>query len=261
MCPIRLAALSIVALLSVVTGYRVLEMLLARRGAGVVAWTGTRPDLRGLKLFSIGLMACGAAFGLVFLVALSTGVIKVASVEGVGLRFWLLARFVLIWAVAEEIAFRLLALNGLVVLLRSRWQAIAWGALLFGALHACNPSASLIAILGNALGGVLYGAAYLLHRSIWLPIGLHVGWNLFQGPVFGFPVSGNDRSALIHQEAGVPRWFAGSPYGPEADPLGFLIRLLLIAMVVIWWRRTAGWAAAAARDTEGRRDPGRLAQP
>ena len=38
--------------------------------------------------------------------------------------------------------------------------------------------------------GVLLGLAYAATRSLWLPIGLHFGWNFTEGGIFGASVSG-----------------------------------------------------------------------
>lgn len=40
-------------------------------------------------------------------------------------------------------------------------------------------------------GGML-GAAYIGTRSLWGPVGLHVGWNFAAAGIFGTEVSGND---------------------------------------------------------------------
>nr|WP_141810786.1 CPBP family intramembrane glutamic endopeptidase [Nocardia bhagyanarayanae] len=40
-------------------------------------------------------------------------------------------------------------------------------------------------------GGTLTAAAYVATRSLWLPIGLHFGWNFIQAGVFGVTVSGS----------------------------------------------------------------------
>jgi hypothetical protein len=55
---------------------------------------------------------------------------------------------------------------------------------------------------------------------LWISIGLHIGWNFFEGPVFGFPVSGLETTALlIHSDTG-PALITGGSFGPEA---GFIV--------------------------------------
>ena len=72
------------------------------------------------------------------------------------------------------------------------WVALVLSALFFGLLHAGNPNATWAAALGLSLqAGVLLAAAYMVSRSLWLPIGLHWGWNAVQAGVVGGTVSGH----------------------------------------------------------------------
>jgi len=93
-----------------------------------------------------------------------------------------------------------------------------WGvvlsSLIFGILHMLNPSASWVSTLGIVLAGLFLACGYLGTRQLWLPIGLHIGWNFFEGPVFGF--SG-------------PDLWTGGPFGPEAG----LIVLPALALGVL----------------------------
>jgi hypothetical protein len=48
-------------------------------------------------------------------------------------------------------------------------------------------------------------------------MGLHTGWNFFEGTVFGFPVSGiGDFPRLLHPAISGPALITGGPFGPEA---------------------------------------------
>ncbi len=52
------------------------------------------------------------------------------------------------------------------------WVALVLSAFFFGLLHAGNPNATWAAALGLSLqAGVLLAAAYMVSRSLWLPIG------------------------------------------------------------------------------------------
>ncbi len=229
---LRVSTLAVAGVCALVTLTFLWSLLLRRGWRSLVEWVGARIDCTAPIYLLADLLAACLAFSVVFFVEWSTGVIEVLSIQLHSHQLVALAAYILAVAAAEEIVFRMLVLNGLVLIFESRWQAILLGALLFGAVHASNPSASAISLLGNSLGGVLYGAAYLRHRSIWLPLGLHAGWNFFQGPVFGFLVSGLDLRSLIVHAPAAKSWFAGSAYGPEADPIGFLARSLLIVAVL-----------------------------
>jgi membrane protease YdiL (CAAX protease family) len=121
-----------------------------------------------------------------------------------------------------------------------RALAILLSALAFGCIHLSNPGASLLSVLGNSLGGVMYGVAFLCGGSLWLAIGLHFAWNFVQGPLLGFPVSGMAAGGLQQVHDVGPAWLSGGAYGPEAGLAGIAFRFVIVALVLLWlksaWR-------------------------
>ncbi|MEW5870572.1 MAG: type II CAAX endopeptidase family protein [Chloroflexota bacterium] len=107
---------------------------------------------------------------------------------------------------------------------------LPWGwvlsSLVFALLHLANPGATLLSTLGILAAGLFLGYAYLATRQLWLPIGIHIGWNFFEGVVFGYPVSGYHVFHLISQQVNGPALFTGGDFGPEAG-LVLLPALLL----------------------------------
>lgn len=101
----------------------------------------------------------------------------------------------------------------------------------FGLIHLINPGATWKSTLGVAVAGAFFAFAYLRTRQLWLPIGMHIGWNFFEGPVFGFPVSGMETTRLLlHEETGPEMWTGGG-FGPEAGLVvipGLLVGLVLV---------------------------------
>jgi membrane protease YdiL (CAAX protease family) len=79
--------------------------------------------------------------------------------------------------VATEIALRYLALRGLEFL---TGPVVAAGitALLSGAVHLASPSGTPLGGVAAAAAGFMFGAAYLATRTMWLPLAIHIGWNL-----------------------------------------------------------------------------------
>ena len=66
------------------------------------------------------------------------------------------------------------------------WPALVISAALFGVVHLGTPNATLYTALVISLeAGLLLGAAYVLTRRLWLPIGIHFAWNFMQTGVFG----------------------------------------------------------------------------
>jgi membrane protease YdiL (CAAX protease family) len=83
---------------------------------------------------------------------------------------------------------------------------------------------------------LFFAYAYLRTRQLWLPIGLHIGWNFFEGTIFGFPVSGTTSYQLIHQSVSGPEIITGGAFGPEAGLILLPALLLGTAMVIILTR-------------------------
>lgn len=54
----------------------------------------------------------------------------------------------------------------------------------FGLLHLLNSNYSWLGLLNATFAGIMLSAAFIKTRSIWLPIGLHFGWNLMLGLMF-----------------------------------------------------------------------------
>lgn len=117
--------------------------------------------------------------------------------------------------------------------------AVAFSSLFFARSHLGNPNFSIVSLIGlivSLIGLTLSGAflayGYTSTQRLWLPIGLHIGWNFFEGVVFGFPVSGlNIPRLLIHSVEGPILW-TGGQFGPEAGLI--LLPALAIGAFFIW---------------------------
>ena len=138
--------------------------------------------------------------------------------------------------IVEETLFR-----GLLFRLSSKllgtWGALLFTSALFGAAHAFNPGATISSSLAIALeAGVLLGAAYAATQRLWLPIGLHIGWNFTEGSVFSMSISGMAKSAGLFQGSlSGPRLLTGGQFGPEASIVAVIICL---AAALYFIRRT-----------------------
>jgi uncharacterized protein len=119
---------------------------------------------------------------------------------------------------ARGILFRLLE-QGL-----GTWAALLLSAVLFGLGHLPNPGATVLSSLAIALeAGVLLAAVYVATRSLWVPIGLHTAWNLFEGPVYGARVSGLTLPSVLSANFPGPVWLTGGAFGPEAGVAALLL--------------------------------------
>ena len=115
---------------------------------------------------------------------------------------------------------------------------LPWGVLLsaaiFGGLHLGNPNASWVSALGVFLAGLFLTYAYLRSGQLWLPIGLHIGWNFFEGVVFGFPVSGMESYHLVRMVVDGPVSWTGGSFGPEEGLVVIPALLLGTGLVFVY---------------------------
>jgi membrane protease YdiL (CAAX protease family) len=157
----------------------------------------------------------------------------------------LLVLWVLAWAaMLEEVAFRGYPFQKLVAALYpvdrsihmpSGTSAIVVLSILFGAGHLNNPHATLFGAANTVLVGILLSIAYLRTRSLWMPFGIHFGWNLTLGMIFGLPVSGiTSFSVIVKGVASGPHWLTGGDYGIEASATASMIILLGILLLVMF---------------------------
>lgn len=125
--------------------------------------------------------------------------------------------------------------------------AVVLSSAIFGLAHGANPNVSVIAVLVIVAAGVFFAFAYLRTGQLWLPIGIHIGWNFFEGPVFGFPVSGIQTERLLQTTHVGPELFTGGAFGPEAGLLGLVAVLLGIVLVHLYSRRFSAAQPAERR--------------
>ena len=139
-------------------------------------------------------------------------------------------------ALLEELAFRGYPFQRLVEAIRPL-GAIVVISIFFGAVHLGNPNAGGIlgwGFFNTILVGVLFAYAYLRTQTLWLPIGLHFGWNFFLGVVYGLPVSGlRDFSVVVRSTAAGSPLLTGGAYGIEASLTGTVV-LILGFLLVAW---------------------------
>lgn len=134
-------------------------------------------------------------------------------------------------ALAEELVFRGYPFQHLEKASGSI-PAVAIFSLGYGLLHLHNNGADFWAVTNSVLIGVLLSIAYLRTRALWLPWGIHFGWNTTLGLLFGLPVSGFHYYNLMrYTQPYGPKWLTGGSYGVEASITGCGAILLGILVV------------------------------
>ncbi|MEN6520707.1 MAG: type II CAAX endopeptidase family protein [Armatimonadota bacterium] len=124
-------------------------------------------------------------------------------------------------AVFEEIAFR----GYVFTVLSHTWgvtAAVVGSSLVFSLLHIIkHPKMPLIFTLNAFIFGVVTAQARLMTGALWASIGLHFGWNLAMGPIYGLPCSGRVYDGgLVECQVEGPDWVTGGLYSPDAGIIG-----------------------------------------
>lgn len=143
-------------------------------------------------------------------------------------------------AVAEELLFR----GVLFRIIEERtgtWIALALTGVVFGAIHLANPDATVWGATAIAIeAGFMLAACYAATRNLWVPIGLHFGWNFAAGGIFSVVVSGNGESkGLIEASTSGPVALSGGAFGPEGSLYAVLAGVVL-TVVFLWLAKRRG---------------------
>lgn len=212
----------------------------------LVRWTERRrarelAPLRGLPLAIGGVLFGFALFSIVYAVLWAMGV---AQWHGLSSQFTVTVALVMAVcaAIGEELAIR----GGVFRILEDSFGtaiALILSAGLFGLLHALNPGATRASDLAIALeAGVLLGAAYAVSRNLWLPIGLHFGWNFTEGGVFGAAVSGGGGGkGLVSMPLSGPALLTGGAFGPEASIVAVAVCCAAALVLIVLTVRRGRW--------------------
>ncbi len=144
-------------------------------------------------------------------------------------------------AVSEELIFRGAVFRIVDERLGTAAALLISGAL-FGLVHALNPGATLFSTIAIAIeAGALLGMAYAAARTLWLPMGLHLGWNFTEGGIFGTAVSGSQSHGLIKSVLSGPTIWTGGAFGPEASVIAILVCVVATAVIGTWTVRQRRW--------------------
>ena len=212
-------------------------------GTFVIVWIFRRwvdrESFRSMGFYSSGILresVAGLVLGAVILSAGFTILIFLGEIQWVGTKLQLvdfLSAFLLfvVIAITEELFCRGYILNNLMKSMHP-FRALLVSSLFFSLLHFANAHYSWISFLDLLLAGVLMGLPYIYTKSLWLPIALHFSWNFFEGPVFGFEVSGNTTYSIMTQSRPADTFLNGGSFGFEGSV--FSIVFQLIAIFFLW---------------------------
>jgi CAAX protease family protein len=200
---------------------------------------GFRPDRRALLDVLVGFLITGVVMAMIFAIEAGVGWLRFdgwawetasasqvarATVSGL-LGFMFVGCY-------EELLFRGYHLQNI-----RDGMGLGWGLLLssviFAVSHLTNPNVTWYStLLGLIAAGYFLAYGWVRTRQLWLSIGVHVGWNFFEGHIFGFPVSGIKVAGLIRHTPTGPTAITGGPFGPEAGLI--ILPAMAIGFGLIW---------------------------
>jgi membrane protease YdiL (CAAX protease family) len=145
-------------------------------------------------------------------------------------------------AIAEEVVFRGMAVREWA--LGWGWPvAIVLGGIYFGIVHIIGliPNIGVVDILwiiiAASFANLVFVALYMRGRSLWLPIGYHMGWNFCLNVVVGATMSGKGSPlGLWVTEISGPALVTGGTFGVEASVVTIVLSLVLSLILVNFFR-------------------------
>ncbi len=199
----------------------------------------------------IGLLIGGGVFSVVMGMMRAVGVYHIGGVNPHFRPLVPLLLFLFL-AVFQEVAVR----GYIFQTLERRWGssvALAGSTAFFGLAHLGSSVDGLTTaqwLVGPAFisveTGLLFTAAYLLTRRLWLPIGIHWGWNFFESSIYGAANTGSwgsEPNTLFSDRFTGPFLLTGGAFGPEASliclVIGAYAGILLLRLAI----RKSQWRA------------------
>jgi membrane protease YdiL (CAAX protease family) len=118
--------------------------------------------------------------------------------------------------------------------------ALLISSIIFGLVHFYSTSIVYPAFLNIVLAGFVFGAMYMLTRSLWMSISFHAAWNFIEYSLFGRTPDPVIFSGISENY----RWLFTGEYGIEQ---GFLITIILVLLLFLLPKITtiSPFAAAA----------------
>ena len=197
-------------------------------------------DRKPLK--SIGLILKGYEKDIKLGLALGAGLIAIGflilfilgylSVDGFSFPIGTVILYFLLFVVVsfhEEIMMRGYVLNNLMQSM-NRYVALSISSVIFMSIHLLNPNVNFLSVVNLFLAGIVLGIYYIHKPNLWLPIGMHLTWNFFQGPIFGFEVSGIETKSIINQSVRGNEIITGGAFGFE----GSILATILIITIIVY---------------------------
>lgn len=188
--------------------------------------------------FVVGTLGGIVIMAMIFYLITLLGGLEIVSIQAPDPNFLIVTLTFLIVAIGEESALRGYVLNNCMTSV-NKYVALVATSVLFASMHLLNSNVSIIGIVNIALAGVMLGTYYIHRQNLWLPIGIHWTWNLFQGSVFGSAVSGetlSGQSVFVFESTGSDL-ISGGAFGFEASLVTSAVMVLATVALHYTYRR------------------------
>ncbi|MCA1291494.1 CPBP family intramembrane metalloprotease [Paenibacillus sp. alder61] len=103
--------------------------------------------------------------------------------------------------------------------------------------HMINGGFTWISALNIALVSLVFSGVTFLTGNLYFAVAFHTAWNLFQGYVFGVPVSGHPVEGIYSMELQGANWLSGGSFGLEGSAITTLALGLVCAAMWIASRK------------------------
>jgi membrane protease YdiL (CAAX protease family) len=217
-----------------------LSVFLARRilDKRSIGSMGLRMERRALADLLAGIMIAFIMVGTIYLIEFSMGWVTFYGYawefdslqKTFSQTFITLLTFLLVgWN--EELLSRGYHLQNITDGMNIYW-GVAISSFIFGILHLANFNATWQGAVGVILAGIFLAVSFLWSGQLWLPIGLHIGWNFCEGVIFGYPVSGLNTYRLVRTSINGPVFWTGGAFGPEGGVI--IIPALLLGLLIVY---------------------------
>ena len=172
-----------------------------------------------------------------FMLFYAVGLIRITEIRFISDILFSFILFVMV-AFNEEIMLRGYVLRRFMTSY-NKYIALIISSALFMLMHVFNGNISFLGMFNIFLAGMLLGMYYIHRQNLWFPIGLHFTWNFFQGPVFGFAVSGETIASNIIKQQSISEkdWLTGGAFGFEGSAIASIIVIILIIVVHFQYRK------------------------
>lgn len=100
--------------------------------------------------------------------------------------------------------------------------------------HLFSSTIDLLSVINIFLFGIVFALLFLRFDNIWICGGAHAAWNISEGVIFGFSVSGFSTPSILKCSGVGQNIINGGGFGPESSLIATIVVVITIILVVYW---------------------------